>query len=978
MLYNRALKYIFIVSCMTAIIYPLANTRFIFPSFRELVNRNARDNAVRIANFLSSELSLKNEGLTRDSIPAGFSDTAKDIKEKFHIRKLKVFSKSGEILFSTDPADIGEVNKKDYFREIVAKGNTYTKVIRNNGLSLEDRPVKADVVETYVPLTVDGAFAGAFEIYDDITHNKQMLDSVLLRSSLITSGLMFAFLVIILLILFRAEKNIPDFSDTRAKMFRSPLYVIFVTAVSIFIAELAVMLLLSGFPRTPGIARPLMDASLLIMLVSPSLYFFIFRPMIMHNLQHKKNEEDLKRSKEFSESVFNSMHDAISVIDVADFKIIKANSTFLREYGLEEDEIIGEPCYRILHHRNEPCTGSDTVCPLEETIKTGKHSATEHVHYTKDGRKIDVEVSVSPVRDRNGNIIQVVNAARNITERKKAEEMLRQSQHDWEETFNIITDSITIHDRDHNIIRANRAAEEMLFLPLLEITKPKCYMYYHGTDKPPEGCPSCKCIKTGKAVEFELFEPHLNRFIEIRAIPRFDANREFTGLIHVVRDITERKKAEEELKKAKKAAEAANRAKSEFLANMSHEIRTPMNAIIGMTELVLDTELMPEQREYIEITKQSADSLLCLLNDILDLSKIEAGKLQLEEKDFNLHATLDGIVKTLSLQAGRKGLDIICRIAPDVPPELRGDNVRLRQIIVNLVGNAVKFTDKGRVLVNVERCASGNGDNDIETAGDARTVLLHFSISDTGIGIPADKLRSIFDNFTQVDGSTTRKYGGTGLGLAISRKLVGMMGGEIHAESEPGKGSSFHFTARFGVGHSTAKRHARHSSPAFPHARGDAAPSGPRRDKERISGLRILLAEDNILNQKVAVRILEKEGHTVHVASNGLEVLDVLEKENFDLVLMDVQMPLMDGIETTLIIRNSKNGRFNADIPVIALTAHAFKEDRERCLKAGMNDYISKPFRKQDLLRLVERFAVPEFTWNTKNGLRRRYEGFNS
>ena len=959
MFYNKAVKYIFIVSCMTAIIYPLANTRFIFPSFREILNRNAQDNAVRIANLLASELSPGKDGLTKDSIPAGFSDTARDIQEKFHIRKLKIFSKSGEILFSTDPADIGELNKKDYFREIVAKGDTYTKIIPNHGLSLEDRPVKADVVETYVPLTVDGAFAGAFEIYDDITLNKQMLDRILLRSSLITSGLMFAFLVIILLILLRADRDIQDFRGTRTKMFRSPLYVIFITAISIFVAELAVMLLLSGFPRTPGIGRPLMDASLLIMLVSPSLYFFVFRPLIMQNIEHKKNRDDLRRSKEFSESVFNSMHDAICIIDIKDFTIINVNSTFLREYGFKEEEVTGKPCYRILHHRDEPCADTDTGCPLVETLKTGRHSAAEHVHYTKDGGKIDVEVSISPVKDRNGNIIQVVNAARNITERKKAEEMLRQSQYDWEETFNTITDSITIHDRDHNIIRANRAAEEMLFLPLLEITKPKCYMYYHGADKPPEGCPSCKCLKTGKAVEFELFEPHLNRFIEIRAIPRFDANNEFTGLIHVVRDISERKKAEEELKSAKKAAEDASRAKSEFLANMSHEIRTPMNAIIGMTELVLDTDLTPEQREYVDTVAQSADSLLNLLNDILDLSKIEAGKLQLEEKDFNLHTTLQGIIKTLSVQADRKGLELICRIAPDVPRELRGDDVRLRQVIVNLVGNAVKFTDRGRIFVNVERGASGNGGNGITPGSDAGAVLLRFSISDTGIGIPADKLRSIFDNFTQVDGSATRKYGGTGLGLAISRKLVGMMGGEIHAESEPGRGSAFHFTARFGAGHHQAKEHTEDSPPAVPDAGRAGSPvHSPSGKEEGGSGLHILVAEDNVLNQKVAARILEKEGHTVQVVSNGLEVLEALEKENFDLVLMDVQMPLMDGIETTLVIRNSKNSRFEPEIPIIALTAHAFKEDRERCLKAGMNAYISKPFRKQELLRLVERFAT--------------------
>ncbi len=543
-----------------------------------------------------------------------------------------------------------------------------------------------------------------------------------------------------------------------------------------------------------------------------------------------------------------------------------------------------------------------------------------------------------------------------ISERMRIEETLIESEEKYKSVIENVGIGVSLINPGLEILALNKRMRE--WFPDVDVSgKPVCYRVFH---KPPreEACPNCPALRTlrdGKIHETITAFTVNSETINYRTLssPIKDKNANVVAIVEICEDITDRKRAEEKLKEAKEAAEAANRAKSEFLANMSHEIRTPMNAIIGMTELVLDTDLTPEQKEYVETVAQSADSLLCLLNDILDLSKIEAGKLQLEEKDFNLHATLDGIVKTLSLQAGRKGLDIICRIAPDVPPELRGDNVRLRQIIVNLVGNAVKFTDKGRVLVNVERCASGNGDNDIETAGDARTVLLHFSISDTGIGIPADKLRSIFDNFTQVDGSTTRKYGGTGLGLAISRKLVGMMGGEIHAESEPGKGSSFHFTARFGVGHSTAKRHARHSSPAFPHARGDAAPSGPRRDKERISGLRILLAEDNILNQKVAVRILEKEGHTVHVASNGLEVLDVLEKENFDLVLMDVQMPLMDGIETTLIIRNSKNGRFNADIPVIALTAHAFKEDRERCLKAGMNDYIAKPFKKRDIAALI-------------------------
>ena len=544
-----------------------------------------------------------------------------------------------------------------------------------------------------------------------------------------------------------------------------------------------------------------------------------------------------------------------------------------------------------------------------------------------------------------------------ISERMRIEETLIESEEKYKSVIENIGIGVSLISPGLEILALNKRMRE--WFPGVDLSrKPLCYRTFH---KPPreKACPNCPTLRTlqdGRIHESITSFTVTDQTVNYRTLssPIKDKNANVVAIVEICEDITERKKAEEKLKEAKEAAEAANRAKSEFLANMSHEIRTPMNAIIGMTELVLDTDLTPEQREYVDTVAQSADSLLNLLNDILDLSKIEAGKLQLEEKDFNLHTTLQGIIKTLSVQADRKGLELICRIAPDVPRELRGDDVRLRQVIVNLVGNAVKFTDRGRIFVNVERGASGNGGNGITPGSDAGAVLLRFSISDTGIGIPADKLRSIFDNFTQVDGSATRKYGGTGLGLAISRKLVGMMGGEIHAESEPGRGSAFHFTARFGAGHHQAKEHTEDSPPAVPDAGRAGSPvHSPSGKEEGGSGLHILVAEDNVLNQKVAARILEKEGHTVQVVSNGLEVLEALEKENFDLVLMDVQMPLMDGIETTLVIRNSKNSRFEPEIPIIALTAHAFKEDRERCLKAGMNAYISKPFKKRDIAALI-------------------------
>ena len=557
-------------------------------------------------------------------------------------------------------------------------------------------------------------------------------------------------------------------------------------------------------------------------------------------------------------------------------------------------------------------------------------------------------------------------------------------------------------------------------------------------------------------------------------VPFCDTQGKPFQYIAIRTDITSLKRIEEELRRAKDVAEQASRAKSEFLANMSHEIRTPLNGIMGMTDLALETELSREQREYLETVKTSSDSLLTVINDILDFSKIEAGKIDLEVADFDVRDSLETTLKTLAVRADEKGLELLCEVAPEVPEVVRGDVTRLKQVVLNLVGNAIKFTNQGEVAVRVQ----------VE-AEDGRDLVLRFTVSDTGIGIAEDKREKIFDPFAQADTSTTRKYGGTGLGLTISVRLVRMMGGKIWVESEEGRGSHFHFTVRVGAAdrkeikvgsaappeilrgvrvlvvddNGTNRRilegmlkrwemrpvsakggeealaqlvAARKAGDAFglivtdmhmPKMDGFAlverirrrpelstatimmlTSAGHRGDAERCQklgvsayllkpirqselreaiarvlgareqegkiplitrfslgdardgsdSLRVLVAEDNPVNQRLIVRLLEKRGHRVVLADNGRQALAALEKESFDLVLMDVQMPEMDGFEATSAIRMREKS-IGSHQTIIALTAHAMKGDREECLARGMDGYLTKPIRPQELDEVLAR-----------------------
>jgi two-component system, sensor histidine kinase and response regulator len=793
-----------------------------------------------------------------------------------------------------------------------------------------------------------------------------------------------------------------------------------------------------------------------------------------HELQKQVRErEQTERELEKRTFFLNSLieNNPLAIVTTNNDHILQmCNPAFEKVFGYCSEDILGRSLVDVF-------SGGELRLEVEATgerVAEGKpvHLVTQRSR--ADGTFVDVEMFAVPItigENQSGHLSMY----QDITKRKRAERELEERKSFLNSLIENCPVGIVAIDVAGDVKMCNPAFENTFGYLQADICGKSLSDLLANPEVRAEVDSNKAKLEQGKTSHLVTRRKRSNGTlvdVEAFSVPLLREGK-YTGAVVLYQDITERRQAEAALLKAKEAAESASRIKSEFLANMSHEIRTPMNGIMGMTELVLDSELDPEQREYLNLAKISADSLLSLINDILDYSKIEAGKLDIDTVDFKLGDCLGDTMKTLSLRAHQKGLELAFEIEPDVPDALLGDPGRLRQVIINLVGNAIKFTDQGEVVLSVRLHARVKDD-----------LQLHFVVSDTGIGISPDKQASIFEAFKQADGSMTRKYGGTGLGLTISSRLVELMGGRIWVESDLGKGSRFNFTARFqaqkvsvrtivprdpstlrdmrvlvvddnatnrqilvkildnwnmqpstaesgaqamvtltearGLGRSFPlilldaqmpemdgfalaeyiKRH-----PDFRTAtvmmlsstgqRGDAIRcrelgisaylTKPIRQEELLdailtalgtrpstdtmpplvtrhslrevrNSLRILLAEDNAVNQLVAVRLLEKHGHAVTVAENGRKALETFDKEPYDLILMDVQMPEMDGWEATQAIR-MKEKATGGHIPIIAMTAHAMKGDEERCIAAGMDDYLTKPIRTAALLEALDKIA---------------------
>ena len=564
----------------------------------------------------------------------------------------------------------------------------------------------------------------------------------------------------------------------------------------------------------------------------------------------------------------------------------------------------------------------------------------ELTYIRKDGSRFPAVVSVTALRDALDAIIGYLligtdNTARKLVEeeQKKSDQRLRDQQFYTRSLIESNIDALMTTDPSGIISDVNKQMEALTGCTRDELIGAPFKDFFTDPERAEAGI---KRVLSEKSInDYELTaraRDGKQTVVSYNATTFYDRNRKLQGVFAAARDVTERKRVEMELKQAKAVAESANRTKSDFLASMSHEIRTPMNAIMGIADLLAKTSLSPEQEKYVQVFRRAGDNLLNLINDILDLSKVEASQLELERTGFSLKEQLEIVNEMVAARAHGKGLDLECDIAPDVPSELVGDPTRLRQVLLNLLGNAVKFTESGKVSLHVTR-----------EPNTAIRDALRFTVTDTGIGIPPEKLERVFERFTQADTSTTRRFGGSGLGLTISKRLVELMGGRIWVESEVGKGSMFAFTLPFEIWAGATLRGAVLSGtdPELP-----------------LPPLRILLAEDSPDNCLVTLAYLEDTPYHVEIAETGAIACEMFASRHYDLVLMDRQMPVMDGLTATRKIRAFERLNDRPSTPIIALTASALKGDREMCLAAGCTAFLTKPIKQAVLLRAISEHSI--------------------
>jgi len=801
----------------------------------------------------------------------------------------------------------------------------------------------------------------------------------------------------------------------------------------------------------------------------------------VQNLQQEVSQRERAQSElEFQNMLLDGLMDAVP--DNIYFKdpagrYLRINVSKAVDSGLSSPlEAIGKTDFDFFQHEHAQAA----LRMEQEIIRTGQPLINHEERLIwPDGRVTWVSATKVRLQQGTGNVIGTLGISRDITSHYEMSQALQIERDRLRTLIDHLPDYVFIKDSQCRFVTVNhahvemcgcRSEQDLIGKTDYDFSPRELAEIYQFDD--------LQVIEHGRTLinrEEELLTAQgETRWVLTTKVPLRGPAGDIIGLVGIARDITNRKQAEQELQAAKEAAEVANRAKSEFLANMSHEIRTPMNAIIGMSELVLDTALAPQQRDYLETVLNSAESLMGIINDILDFSKIESGRLDLDNYPVDLRELLSDSIKPLAIRAHSKHLELACHVAPRIPRYVRGDGLRLRQVILNLMGNAIKFTPKGEVVLDVQ----------LEKE-ESDQLTLHFQVSDTGIGIAPEQQSRIFEAFEQADMSTTRNYGGTGLGLAISSRLVKLMGGDIWVESRLGEGSTFHFTIRFGVipeeetprtnedqsalnglkilivdDNSTNRKILEEmcanwrmtpvtvesaaeamaaledtaqaneqfdlviTDASMPGVDGftlaeqisqfeaytntvvmmlssvdrqigieqceklgirsyltkpikqsdlfdaiasvldlsvtheDNASSATQRFPQ-IKPLQILLAEDSFANRKLALGLLNRWGHEVVVVTTGQEALDAVASQTFDVILMDVQMPEMDGLTASRILREQEQHAGRPRIPIIAMTAHAMKGDRERCLDAGMDDYVSKPIRPFDLASVLSHYGQP-------------------